>query len=70
MVPPNAGNQMSNKGSDTFKIRRAPNGKFYVRGDSEAICLPSGGLRYFATEREAWAFLDECHKTEIGRLAA
>ena len=61
---------MSNESSDTFKIRRAPSGKFYVRGDDEAICLPNGNLRYFETEREAWAFLANCDRTEIGRIAA
>jgi hypothetical protein len=61
----NGGNQMSNKSSNALKIRRAPSGKFYVRGDDEATCLPTGNLRYFETEREAWAFL-----TEIGRIAA
>ena len=28
----------------------APSEQFYVRGDSEAICLPNGSLRYFETE--------------------
>ena len=61
---------MSNESSGAFKIRRAPNGKFYVWGNGEAICLPSGSLRYFWTEREAWAFLTECDAAEIGRIAA
>jgi hypothetical protein len=56
---------MSDESSDAFKIRRAPNEKFYVCEDGRAICLPNGNLRYFETEREAWAFL-----TEIGRIAA
>jgi len=43
---------MSNESSDAFKIRRAPNGKFYVWGNGEVICLPNGNLRYFETERE------------------
>ena len=37
---------MSNQSSDTFKIRLAPNRKFYVWGNGEAICLPNGNLRY------------------------
>jgi hypothetical protein len=45
--------KMSNESSEAFKILRAPSGKFYVRGDGEAICLPNGNLRYFETEREA-----------------
>ena len=64
------GYQMSNESSDAFKIRRAPSGKFYIRGDSEAICLPNRNLRYFETERDAWVFLTDCDRTEIGRLAA
>ena len=50
---------MSNQSSDAFKIRRAPNRKFYVWGNGEAICLPNGNLRYFETEREAWALLTD-----------
>jgi hypothetical protein len=61
---------MSNESCDAFKIRRAPNEKFYVCGDGRAICLPNGNLRYFETEREAWAFLANCDRTEIGRIAA
>ena len=61
---------MSDESSGVFKIHRAPSGKFYVRRYGEAVCLPTGNLRYFATERDAWAFLDECHRTEMGRLAA
>jgi hypothetical protein len=40
------GYHMSNESSDAFKIRCAPNGKFYVWGNGEAICLPNGSLRY------------------------
>jgi hypothetical protein len=61
---------MSNESSEAFKIRRAPSGKFYVRGDSKAICLPNGNLRYFETERDAWAFLTNCDRAEIGKIAA
>ena len=50
---------MSNECSDAFKIRRAPNRKFYV-GNREPICLPNGNLRYFETERDAWAFFADC----------
>jgi hypothetical protein len=57
---------MSNESSDA----RAPSGKFYVRGDGEAICLPNGSLRYFETERDAWVFLTACDRAEIGRIAA
>jgi hypothetical protein len=61
---------MSNESSDAFKIRRAPNGKFYVWGNREAICLPNGNLRYFENEREAWAFLAKRDAAEISRIAA
>ena len=61
---------MSNDSFDVLKIRRAPNGKFYVYRDGEVICLPNENLRYFETEREVWAFLTDCERAEIGRLAA
>jgi hypothetical protein len=61
---------MSNESSDTFKIRRAPNRKFYVWGNREAICLPNGNLRYFESERDAWAFLAKRDAAEISRIAA
>jgi hypothetical protein len=62
--------KMSDDCSEGFRIYRAPNGKLYVRRYGHVVRLPSGGLRYFETEREAWAFLDEHHWTEMGRLAA
>ena len=61
---------MSNQSSDTLKIRRAPNRKFYVWGNGKAICLPNGNLRYFETEREAWALLTDRARAEIDRIAA
>ena len=61
---------MSNESSDAFKIRRAPSGKFYAHRYGEVICLPNGNLRYFETEREAWAFLTECKSTHIEKIAA
>jgi hypothetical protein len=61
---------MSNESSGAVKICRAPNRKFYVWGNGEAICLPNGNLRYFWTEREAWAFLAEWDAAEISRIAA
>ena len=61
---------MSNERSDAFKIRRAPNEKFYVYGDGGAICLPNGNLRYFETECDALAFLTDCDRAEIGKIAA
>ena len=61
---------MSNQSSDTLKIRRAPNRKFYVWGNGEAICLPNGNLRYFETKREAWALLTDRARAEMGKIAA
>ena len=61
---------MSNESSDAFKILRAPNGKFYVWGNGEAICLPNGSLRYFETRRDAWAFLTHGDRPEIDKIAA
>ena len=46
------------------------NGKFYVSGNGEALCLPNGNLRHFATAREALAFLAEWDAAEISRIAA
>jgi len=61
---------MNNQSSDTLKIRRAPNRKFYVWGNGEAICLPNGNLRYFETEREAWALLTDRASAEMDKIAA
>ena len=61
---------MSNESSDAFKIRHAPSGRFYVCGEGEAICPPDGSLRYFETEREAWAFLADFDRAEIDKIAA
>jgi hypothetical protein len=61
---------MSNPSSDTLKIRRAPNRKFYVWGNGEAICLPNGNLRYFETEREAWALLTDRARAVVDKIAA
>jgi hypothetical protein len=61
---------MSTESSDAFKICRAPNRKFYVWANGEAICLPNGSLRYFATEREVWSFLTHGDRLEIDKIAA
>jgi hypothetical protein len=61
---------MSDESSDAFKIRRAPNGKFYVWRNGEAICLPNGSLRYFETEHHARIFLTDCDRAEIDKIAA
>ena len=61
---------MSNESSDAVKIHRALNGKFYVWGNGEAICLPNGSLRYFETQRDALAFLTDGDRPEIHKIAA
>ena len=61
---------MSDESSDAFKIRRAPNGKFYVWRNGEAIGLPNGSLRYFETQRDARTFLTDCDRAEIDKIAA
>ena len=61
---------MSDESSDAFKIGRAPNGKFYVWRNGEAICLPNGSLRYFETQRDARTFLSDCDRAEIDKIAA
>ena len=61
---------MINQNSDIFKIRRAPNRKFYVWGNGEAISLPNGNLRYFETEQETWALLADRARAEMGKIAA
>jgi hypothetical protein len=61
---------MSKESSGPFKIRRAPNGKFYVWGNGAVICLSNGSLRYFETERDAWKFLIDRDRAEIDKIAA
>ena len=61
---------MSDEISDAFKIRRAPNGKFYVWRNGQANCLPNGSLRYFETQRDARTFLTDCDRAEIDKIAA
>jgi hypothetical protein len=61
---------MSGEQTQTIKIHRAPNGRFYVRRCGEVICVPGGGLRYFESEHDAWSFLAGCDRAEIDRFAA
>jgi hypothetical protein len=61
---------MTDESFDATKIRRAPNKKFYIWGNGEAICLPNGNLRYFATEREALAFLGDWEPADLHKIAA
>ena len=61
---------MTDESSDAIKIRRTPNGKYYVWENGEVICLPNGSLRYFGTEHDARVFLPGCGRAEIGKIAA
>jgi hypothetical protein len=56
------GYQMTNESSDAVKIRRVPNGKFYVWGNGEAICLTNGSLRYFQTHCDRLGVSDPCRQ--------
>jgi len=51
--------KMDEEGSDFFKVRRAPNERFYLTREDEPVCTRSGALLYFDTEREALEFLAE-----------
>lgn len=60
---------MSNEYSDIVKICRAPNDKFYALSQGQAVCTPTGALRYFETEREALLFLAESEDAGLGEFA-
>jgi hypothetical protein len=62
--------KMTDESSDAIKIRRAPNGKYYVWENGEVICVPNGSLRYFETQRDAWTFLIHGDRPEIDKMAA
>jgi hypothetical protein len=62
--------KMTDESSDAIKIRRAPNGKYYVWENGEVICVPNRSLRYFETQRDAWTFLTNCDRAEIDKIAA
>jgi hypothetical protein len=40
-----------------LKIRRAPNGKFFITRETRAVCTRAGSLLYFEQERDALEFL-------------
>ena len=50
---------MDEEGLDFFKVRRAPNERFYLTREDEPVCTRSGVLLYFESEHEALAFLAE-----------
>src|SRR5438128_496365 len=56
---------MSGKHPNLAKIYRAPNEKFYALWRGRAVCMSTGALRYFETEREARSFLTESAKRHL-----
>jgi hypothetical protein len=51
--------KMDEEGSEFFKVRRAPNERFYLTRKDQPVCMRSDALLYFATEHEALEFLAE-----------
>jgi hypothetical protein len=51
--------KMDQERSVSFAVRRATDARFYVTRDSQPICLRSGAVLYFETERDAEEFLAE-----------
>jgi hypothetical protein len=51
------------------KIFNAPNEKFYALWQGQAVCTPTGNLRYFETEGEARLFLAESEGTLLREFA-
>jgi hypothetical protein len=45
--------------TNPIKLRCAPNGKLYAVCHGQPVYTSEGSLRYFMTERDAWAFLAE-----------
>jgi hypothetical protein len=56
---------MDEKGPNCFEMRRAPNAKFYLTRQDQAIYTQTGSLRYFETERDALEFLAEIEDTVL-----
>ena len=44
------------------QVIRAPNERFVVVWREQPVCLMSGAVYYFQTEREAWHFLEQCQE--------
>ena len=51
--------ELNEEGSDFFKVRRAPNERFYLTREDQPVCTRAGALLYFETEHDALAFLSE-----------
>jgi hypothetical protein len=56
---------MDKESPDCFKVRRAPNAKFYLTRQEQAICTRTGSLCYFDTERDVLEFLAEIEDTML-----
>ena len=71
---PQTGEDPMNDEYPRIRVHRAPNNKFYVLGQEEAICTATGSLRYFETVREVRTFLVESDDVDrlvnSGELAA
>jgi hypothetical protein len=50
---------MDEEGTEFFKVRRAPNERFYLTREDQPVCTRAGALLYFESEREALEFLAE-----------
>jgi hypothetical protein len=52
------------------KIYPAPNKMFYALWREQAVCTPTGALRYFETEAEARRFLAGNNDAALNEVAA
>jgi hypothetical protein len=50
---------MNDDDANPIKLRRAPNGKIFALCRREPVATAEGRLRYFSSERDAWAFIAE-----------
>jgi hypothetical protein len=60
---------MDDEYRDIAKICHAPNEKFYVLWQGEAVCTPTDALSYFETEYEARLFLAGIEDATLGESA-
>jgi hypothetical protein len=51
--------EMDQKAANYFKVHPAPNDKFYVTRNEQAVCTRRGSLLYFETKRDGLEFLAE-----------
>ena len=50
---------MNDDDINPIKLRHAPNGKIFAVCRGEPVASSEGKLRYFDSERDAWAFIAE-----------